>query len=418
MRRSPTCGSTASWACHDPDLTLNILFLTSRLPGRFQGDRVRAYHQLRILGRRHRVTLISFASPAEYARGPGALVDLCARVVMVPSSLPRMAAALLRGGVSRLPLQAALYESRRMRKAIVEARRVETYDVAHVQLVRMVPYLDEVRSLPHVVDLVDALSLNMERRARHDRGLWRWVARLEGKRLSRYERAVCDSVDQALVGSPMDREALGPPPKLAVVTSGVDLAEFSYQRAGREPDTVIFSGNMGYFPNVQAALWLGRTILPIVEREIPGVRLHIVGARPHRRILKLAGQHPRITVQDHVEDVASHLRRAAVAVAPMQAGSGQQLKVLEAMASGTPVVATTLAVSGIEARHGEHLLVADEPHAFAAHVVRLLRDPTLAGDFAEHARRLVEDRYTWERSVADLETIYRAVVRQSKGWGA
>ena len=397
---------------------LNILFLTSRLPGRFQGDRVRAYHQLRILGRRHRITLISFANPAEYARGPGPLVDVCARVVMVPSSLRRMAAALLRGGVSRLPLQVALYESHRMRRAIGEARRVDTYDVAHVQLVRMAPYLDEVRPLPNVVDLVDALSLNMERRARHDRGLWRWVARLEARRLSRYERAVCDSVDQALVGSAMDREALGSPPKLAVVTSGVDLAEFSYQRAGREPDTVIFSGNMGYFPNVQAALWLGRTILPAIGRAIPGVTLHIVGARPDRRILTLAKHDPRITVADHVDTVSSHLRRAAVALAPMQAGSGQQLKVLEAMASGTPVVATTLAAGGIEARHGEHLLVADEPDAFAAHVIRLLRDPTLAGDLAARGRRLVEDRYTWERSVAQLESIYRDVVRRPKAWGA
>lgn len=322
-----------------------------------------------------------------------------------------MAAALLRGGVSRLPLQAAIYESPRMRQAIGTARRSETYDVAHVQLVRMAPYLDEVRSLPHVVDLVDALSLNMERRARHDRGLWRWVARLEARRLGRYERAICDSVDQALVGSPIDCQALGSPPKLAVVTSGVDLGEFAYRRDGREPDTVIFSGNMGYFPNIQAALWLGRTILPIIARAIPEVRLRIVGARPDRRIRSLARQDPRITFADHVEAVSTHLRRAAVTVAPMQAGSGQQLKVLEAMASGTPVVATTLAASGIEAQHGEHLLVADEPDTFAAHVVRLLRDPKLAGDLAERGRRLVEGRYTWEQSVAELESIYHTVVR-------
>lgn len=321
-----------------------------------------------------------------------------------------MAVAVLRGSLSRLPLQVALYESARMRQAIGQARRIETHDVAHVQLVRMTPYLEEIGSLPRVVDLVDTLSLNMARRARHDRGFWRWVARLEARRLARYERAVCGSADQALVGSPMDREALGSPPNLAVVSSGVDLADFPYQRDGRA-DTVIFSGNMGYFPNVQAALWLGRTILPAIGRAIPGVRLSIVGTRPDRRILRLARQDPRITVTGHVETVSSHLRRAAVAVAPMQAGSGQQLKVLEAMASGTPVVATTLAASGIEARHGEHLLVADEPHAFAAHVLRLLRDPKLAGGLAASGRRLVEDRYTWERSVAALERVYDALVR-------
>ena len=396
-------------------MALDILFVTSRLPGRFQGDRVRAYHQLRILGQRHRVTLVSFASRAERARGPGPLTEFCAQVVMVPSSLHRIAAGLLRGGVSRRPVQAAIHESRLMRRAIATTRLSGHHDVAHVQLVRMAPYLDEVRSLPRVVDLVDALSLNMERRAQYDRGLWRWVARLESRRLRRYERMVCDTVDRALVGSPMDRQALGSPRRLAVVTSGVDLTEFSHQRGGREPGAVIFSGNMGYFPNVQAALWLGRMILPAVGREIPGVRLRIVGARPDRRILSLARQDARITVVADVETLASHLGRAAVAVAPMQAGSGQQLKVLEAMASGTPVVATTLAASGIEARHGDHLLVADEPEAFAAHVVRLLTDPTLAASLAERARRLVETRYTWERSVAELENIYESVVDERRG---
>lgn len=324
-----------------------------------------------------------------------------------------MAASLLRGGLSRLPLQAALYEDRRMRRAIGEALRDERYDIAHVQLARMAPYLSELRSLPRVVDLVDALSLNMQRRARHDRGPWRWVARLEARRLGRYERAICDSVDQALVGSPVDRDALGAPPKLAVVTSGVDLAEFPYQQAGREPGTMIFSGNMGYFPNVQAALWLGQVILPLVERAVPGVRVAIVGARPHRRILKLARDNPRITVTAHVEDVSSYLRRAAVAVAPMRSGSGQQLKVLEAMASGTPVVATALAAGGVEARHGEHLLVADAPEAFAAQVVRVLGDRALSDALAASGRALVEDRYTWERSVALLEGIYRDVAARA-----
>jgi sugar transferase (PEP-CTERM/EpsH1 system associated) len=388
---------------------LNILFLTSRLPGRFQGDRVRAYHQLRILGRRHRITLVAFAGPRELASAPAGIESSCARIVTIPSSGRRMAASLLRRGLSRLPLQAALYENRRMRRAVGEALRRERYDVAHVQLARMAPYLSELHSLPRVVDLVDALSLNMERRARHDRAPWRWVARLEARRLGRYERAICDAVDRALVGSVVDREALGAPPKLAVVTSGVDLAEFPYQRAGREPETVILSGNMGYFPNIQAALWFGQAILPLVEGAVPGVRVEVVGVRPDRQILSLARHHPRITVTDQVEDVSSYLRRAAVAVAPMQAGSGQQLKVLEAMASGTPVVATALAASGIEARPGEHLLVADTPEAFAAQVVRVLSDRALADALAASGRRLVEDRYTWDRSVAQLEDIYRDV---------
>ena len=389
---------------------MNILFLTSRLPGRWQGDRLRAYHQLRILARTHRVTLLTFADSRERAQGLGAAAELCERVVAVPASPGRMAVSLARGGVAGRPLQVALYESAAMRAAIRKALHAQRYDVAHIQLVRMAPYLANVLPLPHVVDLVDALSLNMARRARHDRGLWRFIAGVEFRRLAPYERALAGSVDHALVSSRLDHEALGGSPRLSVVPNGVDGEEFAYARDGRQPDTVIFSGNLGYFPNVDAVLWLAEAILPWLERAAPGVRIHVVGARPHPRILRLARGQPRITVSPDVEHMAPYLRRAAVAVAPMRSGSGQQYKVLEAMACGTPVVATSLASSGIEACHAEHLLVADDPRALADHVVRVLRDPRLAADLAERARRLVEERYTWERSVMQLERLYRSVI--------
>lgn len=389
---------------------MRLLFVTARLPGRLQGDRVRAYHQIRLLSRAHRITLLTFADPGEDAPALGRLATLCERVVTVPLGRARMAGALLRGGLAGRPLQVALYEHEAMRAAIAEALRAGTYDLAHVQLVRMAPYLRTLRALPRVLDLIDALSVNMARRARHDRGLGRWLARLEARRLASYERAAVGSADRAVVGSPLDREALGSPPGLSVVTSGVDPEAFPYEPAGREPDTVIFTGNLGYFPNVGAVRWFGREVLPALERLVPGVRIHVVGARPDPSIRRLARGHPCLTVSADVDDVSAHLRRAAVAVAPMRAGSGQQLKVLEAMASGTPVVATALAAAGLPARHEEHLLVADEPEAFARQIARVLRDPALARALAEAGRRLVEERHTWDRSVALLEEIYSSVL--------
>jgi glycosyltransferase involved in cell wall biosynthesis len=115
-----------------------------------------------------------------------------------------------------------------------------------------------------------------------------------------------------------------------------------------------------------------------------------------------------------VEHVWPHLARAAVAVAPLRAGSGQPLKVLEAMASGTPVVATSLAAAGLEARHGEHALIADDPQVFAEHIARVLSNPGLAAHLAAHGRRLVEDCYTWEDSVGRLEAIYWSLARPSR----
>lgn len=344
--------------------------------------------------------------------GEDDVADFCERVVTVPRRLASSLAGVLRRGFSALPLQTALYETGEMRRAIRQTLSGGSFDVAHVQLARMGPYLDDVCALPRVLDFVDALSLNMRRRCESDRGLWRWVACLEARRLGPYEQRLCRAVDRALVGSALDREAMGAPPGLAVVTSGVDLVEFAYQRAGRSADTVVFSGHMSYFPNVQAAVWFGRSVLPRVRAAVPGVRFHVVGAHPARAIRRLPRDHARIEVSGFVDSLSSHLRRAAVAVAPMRAGSGQPLKILEAMASGTPVVATALAARGLEARPGEHLLVADDPPAFAEGVVRLLRDRDLAEALAANARRLVEARYTWEHSVAQLEAIYRSAIER------
>jgi glycosyltransferase involved in cell wall biosynthesis len=152
-----------------------------------------------------------------------------------------------------------------------------------------------------------------------------------------------------------------------------------------------------------------------VRRAVPEVTLRIVGARPHRTVRRLAVVDPAvIVVSGFVDRMHSHLRRAGIAVAPQHAGSGQALKVLEAMASGTPVVATPVAAAGVGARHDEHLLVAEGPQAFADQTVRLLRDAALADRLAASARRLVETRHTWEHSIDALEAVYRSAMEERR----
>jgi len=145
-----------------------------------------------------------------------------------------------------------------------------------------------------------------------------------------------------------------------------------------------------------------------VRRARPDATFIAAGTRPHRRVRAL-GDAQSIVVQEDVPDVGAVLARATVAVAPMHAGSGQPLKILEAMACGTPVVATPIAASGLDAEPGRHLLVGTDAESFAAQVLRVLDEPGLARSLAEEARRLMEERYTWERSVATLESIYAAI---------
>lgn len=391
---------------------LSILFVTPRFPlPLLSGDRARAFHQLRVLSRRHRLTLVTYADPAAAAKAHGLLEDMGVRVVTVPFTKAGAVLRLARGVLSPLPLQAALYNAPRMRETIRDLVKAERFDLAHVQLARSVPLVDADLGLPRVVDLIDALSLNMRRRAAHDRGWLRWAAQVDAARLQRYEQEICASVAATFVVAPADREAIGDYPTLSIIPNGVDLSAFPRVETPRDRHHLVFTGNLGYFPNVDAVLWFAGEVLPRVWQKHPEARLTIAGARPHRRILALAQKERRIEVVGNVQHMHPHLAAARVAVAPMRAGSGQLLKVLEAMSTGTPVVTTMRGLSGIQAVAGEHALVGDTPEAFAAHVSALIEDDRLANRLASAGHALVERLYTWERSVADLERIYLEVAK-------
>ena len=387
---------------------MRILFLTPRFPWPLlRGDQLRAYHQLRLLAPRHRVTLVCFQDAPVAPEGRARVSAFCERVESVPLGPAAMGLGLARGAVSTMPFQVSLYRHRRMRQALRKVREGQVFDLAHAQLARMAPYLDDLPG-PRFVDLVDALSLSARRRSLQHRGPLRWLAGLEAERLLRYERGVCTALEGASVASGVDRDSIGDMPRLGVVPNGVDLGALPFERDGREPSTIVFTGNMGYFANVNAACWFAERVMPLVLQNVPAARFLIVGARPAARVRGLARAHPSVSVLGFVDDVRPYLRSATVAVAPMQAGAGQQIKVLEAMAAGTPVVATPVAAAALEPGGDDALLAAESPEAFAAAVISLLQDPGRADRLATSARRFVERSHTWEQSTSRLEALHDA----------
>jgi sugar transferase (PEP-CTERM/EpsH1 system associated) len=389
---------------------MRILFVAACLPDRLvRGYEVRAFHQLRILGRRHRITLVAYTTGAPSAAALERMHGFCAEVHAVPLDLAGMAGGVARGLWSGRPLQTSIYDTPQMRDTVAALLRERRHDVVHVQMARMAALLDGAATPPRVIDLIDALSLNMARRHALDAGPTRWLAALERARLSAHERRLCQTWERALVASEVDRRAIGDFPGLLVNTNGVDLARFVPAAAAPLPGTILFSGNLGYFPNVDAASWFAREVLPRIRSELPEATLTLVGARPARRVRALAALGPHVAVLGPVRELGPHIARAGVAVAPLRAGSGQSLKVLEALACGTAVVATRRAVEGLAVEHGTHLLLADDADAFAHEVARVLRDRELARRLAVAGRALVESRYDWEASVAALDAVYASL---------
>ena len=395
---------------------MRILFVANRLPDPLtRGYEVRAWHQIRLLARRHAITLVAYTSgtprPAALAR----VHALCAEVHTVPLGVAGMAAGVLRGIRTGRPLQTSIYDTPRMRRLVHGLLREGQHDVVHVQMARMAALLDGVATPPRVVDLIDALSVNMARRGALDSGPMRWLAAREQSRLAELERTLCRTWERALVASEADRRAIGDFPSLRVNCNAVDLDRFVRRTGPRRAHAVVFSGNLGYFPNVDGAVWFAREVLPRLRAEVSDVTLTLVGARPARAVRDLAALGSHVELLGEVPDLAPYIGRATVAVAPLRAGSGQALKVLEAMACGTPVVATSRAVEGLDAEDGVHLRIADDATSFADAVTALLRDADQRQRLADAARALVEARYGWETPVAALDAIYEEIAGASCG---
>lgn len=396
--------------------SMRILFISPKPPDSpLRGYQLRAHHQLRLLSRRHRVTLICFGDGEGTPANGAAAADLCEEVIVVPYRAAEMVAGLCGGMLAGRPMQTAMHETPAMRRAVGRLLAEKRHDLVHVQLARMASCVEDRSALPRVIDFVDALSLNFQRRSDYDRAPLRIAARLEARRLLRYEREICRAWDHATVVSPVDRDAIGGFANLTVNRSGVDSDGCAWRAGERDAYTLVFIGNLGYFSNADAICWFAREIFPLIVREEPRARLLVVGPRAGRRVRALAARDPRIAVEGFVQRPQTYLERCTLAVAPMRAGSGQLFKVMEAMACGAPVVATRIATAGIEAEGERHFLPAETPEAFARQTLRLMRDPDLARRLATEARRLIERSYGWERSVSELEEIYRSVIERRCG---
>jgi sugar transferase (PEP-CTERM/EpsH1 system associated) len=383
---------------------LNVLYLCHRVPyPPNRGDRITTHTQLCHLREKHEVTCLTFATEPGDAASIAALERMGIRVVADPyRDLTRRLAALP-WLLTSTPLTLRCFASPKLG---AEARRAAERGVDCVVAYSscMAQFVEELDA-PRVMVFGDLDSEKRRQYADEEGAPMRWVYAREARTLLTYETRIARSFEVSTVASPAEaatfEERTGVKPE--VVGNGVDLTKFRPPEAPRDPRLVVFTGIMDYRPNVEACVRFARSALPRILREVPGVKFRIVGARPSKEILALAGG--AVEVTGAVPETADHLRQASVAVAPLRLGRGLQNKVLEAMACGTPLVASPNAVAGVSqsAVAGEHYLLADDDDGAAAAVVRLLRDPSEAGHIGVNARRLMERRYAWTPLLADFD---------------
>ena len=367
------------------------------------GSKLRAFHLLSQLANHHDITLLSFAESNEDG-DRGALKGICREVLTVPGNPNRPTGSLrARDLISATPRSYVQTYSRRMQDLIDAA--VPRHDAAIALQLGSAVYLTRHATIPRVFDEAEAGVIRDQFRT-HPPGPARWRHGLTWWKFGRFLRHLVERFERTTVVSDLERQHLADLncdlSAIRTVPNGVDRQSLKQKNEPR-PGRLIYPGAVTYSANLEAVRFFAAEILPLIKRARPATFL-VTGSTGSIDVADLRAD-GNVTFTGRVADIAHLVAHSSVCVVPLRTGGGTRLKILEAMALGTPVVTTTKGAEGLAVVHGENILIADSPEAFAREVLRVMDDFVLRARLAANGRRLVERLYTWDRIGAEFEKV-------------
>ncbi len=385
---------------------MKILFLANRVPyPPFRGDKLKIYNLAKRLYKRHELYLLTFAQTEEDLQYKKDLEPYFKEVHFVYQPKWKSAVECLKGLYRPEPFQVLYFNSSEMQAALTELTQRVKFDAAHVQHLRMSPYMKDMNGLPRILDLPDAFSLYWERRKNVKRGFLSAIfENMEQRRVLKYE-PILSKYNLGLVCSSEDLTYLQQQHRLTnlkLLPNGVDTTTFKaknhdYSGCSR----ILFTGNMDYAPNVDAVVYFVQDVLPIIKKQFSDVKFIIAGQRPVPRVLDLKCDYVEVT--GFVEDLASMYDSADVVVAPLRFGAGTQNKVLEAMAMGIPVVCSNIGFAGLGISSGDGAFLASDKETFAQSVIALLESEALRRSTGTTGYDIIHSRFDWDAVSEKLE---------------
>ncbi|HWP82713.1 MAG TPA: glycosyltransferase family 4 protein [Bacteroidota bacterium] len=399
---------------------MKILHILPYVPIPVQfGGAIRIFYLLKSLAERHEVTVLAYGSDDEAKSLHAALGPNVCRIVTVPHPWTRLyrRTAQLYSLCTHHSFFHWIAHSREMQEAINETVARQPFDLIQIEFTPMGCF--ELGS--NALKLLDAHNveyLHYQRMASNGHTLLRsFFYYREYQKLYREELSTAARFDALLVTSEKDKEVfdrdLPGLPKFTI-QNGVDPEYFHPSEQTVEPHSLVFTGMMGYVPNYDGIMHFLDRIFPLILKEVPNAKAYIVGKRPPEKLLRRASGN--VIVTGHVNDVRPYVWNAAVYVVPLRMGSGTRLKVLEAFAMKKPIVTTSIGSEGIDTRHEESCLIADDPYSFAQAVLELFRNPALGCRLSENGFALMWSKYRWSVIGEELNRLYQSLVKsRSRG---
>ena len=392
---------------------MRIFFVCRRVPfPPDRGDKITTFNEIRHLSTEHEVHVFCLGDGARDLGNIPGLRDYAASVTAVPVGALTIKLRALKALIAGEPLSVAAISEQKLHGAIRRKYDALQPDLIMVHSCNVAQYAEPFPDVPRIMQFTDLDSLKWGQYAGRSRMPLKLIYAIEQRRLLAYERHIARSFSHSLVCTPTEQrdfERLIPGVPVSLVGNGVDLDYFLPGGRPKRPGSLVFTGVMDYFPNVDAVVWFCNKVLPIIQTQIPEASFIICGSRPTAAVRHLAKRRG-VTVTGRVPDTRPYLDGAEVFVAPLRMARGIQNKLLEALAMGLPCVVSSAVSSGtVPAEDG--ILAADDLKEFAEHVVRLLRNDEFRAEMARKARVAAETNYRWDTQMECLDQVIAALAQ-------
>lgn len=411
---------------------LKILWLSHVVPYPPHGFGVlqRAHNLVREVARYHDLYLIAFVQKkllaSTFPTVEGGLVEsnrvlseFCRHVefIPIPSEQHRLGLAWLAASslLRRDPSTLNWLKSATMTTALQRITSQVSFDLVHFDTISLASYLPMVSDRASVLDHHSIESHMLVRRAAKESNLLKRIYYWqEGLRLGNYEKRVCPQFDANITCSQLDsarlRELIGKTSRVTEIPNGVDVSYFQPNVQAVTPNSMIFVGNLSWYPNRDAMLHLAEHLWPLIRQRFPQASMDVVGANPPKLLMDLAKQDPQFRVHGFVDDVRPYIAKAAVYICPIRDGGGTRLKILDALAMGKAVIAHPIACEGLEVTENKNILIATEPAVYVAHLERLFGDASYRQSLGDAGRDLINREYSYASIGLRLSQLYDDLV--------